>query len=289
MSQVASCVRIVPGVLALLGSSTAVASYQSGFARFGAVTDTIQVLGNTQFGQGDFTYEMHIRIDASSGFGHIISEQRDTFEDKTMRIGADGSYIFSGAYASGEPGHMAGSIPGFVAGDWMHLAYVRRSGIATIYMNGEARVQRAAPSAYGDHAGSWMSIGMFRYGAGWSPTDARPSFIGDLDWIRVSAGARYSGAFVPPTEAGISADASTQLLLRFNEAAGTSVLVDESANQFQCKLGIPVYPGVVATSPTMMYGTVPGPGSLVVLVGGALGARSRRRLARSSLTVRQCA
>ena len=265
-------------VLAVFGvASAAGASYESGYAHFGSVSDTIQVLGNTHFNSGDYTYEMNIRVAPGSGFGHIISEQRDTYEDKTMRLASDGSYTFSGACNYGEPGHMAGAIPGFGAGEWMHLAYVRHSGVATIYVNGEARVVRSAPLVYGDHEGSWMSIGMFRYGAGWSPTEARDSFLGDLDWIRVSAGAKYTSNFVAPTESEISADASTQLLLRFNEAAGTSVLIDESANRFTCNMGVAVYPGVVATAPALMYGAVPAPGALAMLGAGAVFGRSRRR------------
>jgi hypothetical protein len=277
MQSIALRTSFVPVLVAFGATSVALASYESGYAHFGKVSDTIQVLGNTHFNSGDYTYEMNIRLAPGSGFGHIISEQRDTYEDKTMRLAADGSYTFSGACNYGEPGDMAGTIPGLGAGEWMHLAYVRRSGIATIYINGEARVERLAPLAYGDHDGSWMSIGMFRYGAGWGPTEARDSFLGDLDWIRVSAGARYTSNFIAPTESQIAADASTQLLLRFNEAAGTSVLVDESSNHFICNMGVPVYPGVVGTAPTLMYGAVPAPGALVVLVASAVLGRSRRR------------
>ena len=277
MKSIAVRTPFVPVLVALGATSLAGASYESGYAHFGSVSDTIQVLGNTHFDSGDYTYEMNIRVAPGSGFGHIISEQRDTYEDKTMRLAADGSYTFSGACNYGEPGHMAGTIQGLGAGEWMHLAYVRHSGIATIYVNGEARVERPAPLVYGDHDGSWMSIGMFRYGAGWGPSEARDSFLGDLDWIRVSAGAKYTSNFTAPTEAQIAADAGTQLLLRFNEAAGTSVLVDESANHFTCNMGVPVYPGVVATAPTLMYGAVPAPGALAVLAAGTVFGRSRKR------------
>jgi hypothetical protein len=266
------------------GSADAGIGY-SGFARFGSVTDTIQVLGNTQFGasygtaqadRGDFTYEMHIRIDPSSSGGHIISEQRDTWEDKTLIISGNGDYSFS-SIADNTTGTIRGTISAFPAGEWMHLAYVKSGSVATIYLNGQAVANHAALFQYPDHAGSWMSIGMFRYGAGWYyPTDARPSFIGDLDWIRVSAGARYTGNFVPPSESGLSADASTQLLLRFNEAPGTAVLVDESSNGFLCNLGVPVSPGVVATAPTLMYGAVPAPGTVLLLAIGGCRSRGRR-------------
>lgn len=104
----------------------------------------------------------------------------------------------------------------------------------------------------GNWQDSWMSIGMFRNGAGWCcPSDAIPSFLGDLDWIRISAGARYTSAFTPPFECEVAADAQTQLLLKFNEPASVSSLIDESSSHFVCNLGVPVSPGVVATSPTL--------------------------------------
>jgi hypothetical protein len=39
--------------------------------------------------------------------------------------------------------------------------------------------------------------------------------------------------------------------LRFNEAEGTTTLIDESPNQFVCKVGEPVNPGLPATSPKL--------------------------------------
>ncbi len=98
-----------------------------------------------------------------------------------------------------------------------------------------------------------MAIGMFRHGAGLggpvAPT--KPSFLGDLDWIRISSGARYSSEFVPPFECDVLADSQTQFLLKFNEAAGVQSLVDESSSHFTCGLGVPLGAADVATSPTL--------------------------------------
>lgn len=278
-------VSVAPVCIAVSLATTADAGYESGFARFSRVSDTIQILGNTNFGasygpaspdRGDFTYEMNIRLAPGSSGGHIISEQRDTWEDKTMVLSSNGNYAFS-AIADNPTGTVQGNISGMPVGEWMHLAYVKHGSVATIYVNGSAVASHTPLFQYGDDAGSWMSIGMFRYGAGYIPTGAYPSFLGDLDWIRVSAGAKYAGSFVPPTEAQIFADASTQLLLRFNEAPGSSVLIDESTSRFRCNMGVPVYPGVTATSPELMFGTVPAPATLTILCGWALTGKRRRR------------
>lgn len=273
ISKSRSSCLIASTCAAALGSIALAAVPTTNYAHFGAVTDTIQILGNTHFGGGDFTYEMNIRVAGGTVAGHIISEQRDTYEDKTMTLSANGDYIFSGSADNSGTGDLRGTIPGMVADTWMHLAYVHQGGTSTIYVDGQAQVIRAAPYAYGDHDGSWMSIGMFRYGAGWGATGPHPSFLGDLDWIRVSAGAKYTQNFVPPTEAQILADSSTQLLLRFNEAKGTAVLTDESSNHFTCNMGVPVYPGVTATAPAL----VPAPGALAIFAGLGRGARRRRQ------------
>lgn len=260
------------------------ASYTSGFARFSSTSDTIQVLGNTVFSQGDFTYEMHIRFDAAgqsgpidpnSPFGSVISEQFTGSEDKTLQFSSDGHYVVSASWNNPAVGNNSGFIAGFPTGDWIHLAYVRSGNVSKIFINGAVVASHITNFAYADAPGSWMSIGMFRQGAGYSPTPARPSFIGDLDWIRVSASAIYTSSFTPPTESAIAAGATTQLLYKFNEVAGTTTIYDESSNSFHGNLGVPVYPGVTATAPTLMTGVVPSPG--VIAIAGLNGAFLKRR------------
>lgn len=265
-------------------ASAGISPPSSGFARFSRDSDTIQVLGNTTFNQGDFTYEMHIRFDASgqagpidpnSPFGSVISEQHTGDEDKTIQFSSDGYYVVS-ASTSGPSGNSSGRVSPFPTGQWVHLAFVRHGNTSTIYIDGVAAASHLTTWGYIDSPGSWMSIGMFRQGAGYSPTPARPSFIGDLDWIRVSSGAVYTSNFAPPTEGDIGADPSTQLLFKFNESAGTTTIYDESANHFQGNLGVPVSPGVTATTPTLMTGTVPGPGALPLAAIAAMARRRRR-------------
>lgn len=219
------------------------------YAHFLNPSDTILVHGNTVFVQGDFTYEMHVWFDPGS-YGQVISEQRDTYEDKVLILG-DNRYNVSTCYASAD-GNDSGTLAELQPGRWMHLAYVKHGADRTLYVDGMAVLQfPPAINCYGDSPDSWMSLGMFRYGAGYYPTAAFPSFLGKLDWIRVSNVARYTSAFLPPLESGIVTDAQTQLLLRFNEPAGTATLIDESPNHFICEVGVPVAPGVVATSPLL--------------------------------------
>lgn len=243
------------GAVAALATDTGALAQNSGFARFSATSDTIRIQGNTVFGFGDYTYEARIRVATGSALGHIISEQRDSFEDKSIQLDSSGNYIMSGCNG-GPTGDFRGTIAGLPMGEWMHFAYVHRGSAVYIYINGALVETRDHIGCYGDWADSWMSIGMFRYGAGYIPQGASPSFLGDLDWIRVSSSARYTSDFTPPFECEIRSDADTQLLLKFNELAGTPTLVDESPNLFVCDVGVPVAPGVTATAP--MLGVIEG-------------------------------
>lgn len=245
-----SCPRAVGFLAASIVCFTATA--QSGYARFSVASDTIRIQGNTVFNQGDFTYEMRIRFTPGAPRGHVISEQRDTYEDKVVTLAANGGYLVTGCQLLPGSGYFSGTLPNFPQDQWMHLAYVHEGPNVKFYVNGSLVQTRAQNQCYVDHPGSWMSIGMFRYGAGWNGGSAPfPSFLGDLDWIRVSSGARYTDNFTPPYECEVSSDSQTQLLLKFNEPAGTTTLTDESPNHFVCNPGLPVSPGVTATAPTL--------------------------------------
>jgi hypothetical protein len=72
--------------------------------------------------------------------------------------------------------------------------------------------------------------------------------IGDIDWLRVSNTARYSGgSYAVPTEP--VADADTALLYDFNEPPGSTIVHDSSANHWDGQLGASHWSG--STSPSL--------------------------------------
>ena len=234
--------------------ASAATAQNSGFASFTQPSDTIRILGNTVFQGTDWTYEMRIRIGSDARNlirGHILSEQRDSVEDKTV-------FAFNGELSKV-------TIRGLNCGDdastpltttlqdrWLHLAWVRNGSTTTLFVDGiAAQDWDDRPTCTNDYPGSWMSLGMFRYGAGQFPGGSVPSFLGDLDWIRVTDGALYSADFTAPYECEVEASTATRLLLKFNEPNGTAILVDESPNAFVCEVGVPLSPGVKSTSPTL--------------------------------------
>jgi hypothetical protein len=230
-----------------------------GFARFSLPTDTIRIVGNTVFPGVDSTYEMVIRIPSGAPFGPVVGEQRDSVEAKYIWV-SDTEFE---AYMT--RGIQCGNVnstdfPPNITNRWVHLAWVRSGPTASLFVDGELLTSWIDQNpCTGNHPGSWMSLGMHRTGAGYVPGPPIPSFIGDLDWIRISRVARYSGNFTPPCEIDIFPDADTELLLRFNEGPGAKVLVDESPNAWVCEPGVPVHPGVDATAPEFVLGDASGP------------------------------
>ena len=240
--------------------ATGASAQHNGYARFDQSTDTIRVYGNTAFSGVESTYEMRVRISSDAGavLGHVISEQRDAYEAKSVRL-SDRLFqkeTVRGYVCGNENNHEFGI--GALA-DWHHLAWVRDGAVARLYIDGQlAATWNEQNNCTADSSDSTMSIGMFRNGSPCCWGDALPSFIGDLDWIRISSGARYTGSFAPPYECEVLADQATQLLLKFNEPAGTTTLIDESSGHFECVLGVPVQPGVTASSPSLgnpVYGS----------------------------------
>jgi hypothetical protein len=239
--QIRSVVAVVVTGLA------SVASGESGFLRFERATDTVRIFGNTVFPTVDFTYEMRVRLLPGSVLGRVISEQRDTFEDKHISVSPS---LFTGYMTRNQGcGNENQSTWAGVAGAWRHIAWVRSSGTAKLFVDGMLAASWTPQTVCtGNSPDSSMSLGMFRYPFGCQQV---PSFLGDLDWIRVSRVSRYSDAFQPPRECEILSDVDTVLLLRFNESPGQTLLDDESPNDYRCELGV-VACGAAATSPLLI-------------------------------------
>ncbi len=110
-----------------------------------------------------------------------------------------------------------------------------------------------------------MAIGGWQF-ADTGPNSWRPSFLGLMDWVRVSATARYLGSSysVPTTEP--TSDASTLLLLTFDDAIGITIAHDSGPNHWDGMLGVAPSYYANPTSPTF----VPEPASLALLGLGAV-------------------
>jgi len=143
-------------------------------------------------------------------------------------------------------------------GVWHHIAFVYDGSEERLYLDGQEMNARSRSGDVGDGSGQASLGAIFRDNA------IRGSFLGYLDTLRISNIPRYSGAsFTPPT-GDLTSDANTLLLYNFNDASGSTTVIDESP------LGRTGTSGVGfagATSPTL----VPESSTFALLGVGAVG------------------
>ncbi len=125
-------------------------------------------------------------------------------------------------------GHQVSAEASFTTpiGSWHHVAGVFDGGAVRLYVDGvmAASVVQSDPISWAASMGHW---------AGRDGRDSRPTrgaFIGEIDEIRVSSTARYSGTgFVPPTH--LDPDSSTVAAWLFDEGTGATT-VDASGHGY---------------------------------------------------------
>jgi hypothetical protein len=202
----------------MIGSLPHAAVAQTAF--FDQPTDTIALTGNTTLGDA-YTIEAYVYATATTAAseGRIYAEQLDAQEDKALAANGGGTIGVvwnnncDASRASGNP---------LSLGSWHHVAFMRVAGTYNLFIDGVRVDQRPATCAGRNTAGSRMSVGAFRYIFG---NDLHESFIGYMDWVRISSIARYAqGGFSTPTAEPL-VDANTLVLLTFNDPAGTTTPV----------------------------------------------------------------
>jgi hypothetical protein len=81
--------------------------------------------------------------------------------------------------------------------------------------------------------------------------------LGDIDALRVSSTARYTGSSFSPPVGDFSSDASTLLLYNFNDPPGSMTVTDSGPNGWTGTLGVgfagATSPGIVSVSGTCRY------------------------------------
>ena len=245
--------------MAVAMASPALAQY----AVFDQTTDTISVSGDTTVGTA-VTYEAVIRPSDLAG-GLVWNEWQAGAEDKQFGLRAN-----NGVYGYADLGDSNPLDGGFsAAGGWHHYAYVYDGSQERVYIDGNLEASRSANGDVPDGASSVMVVGAIIRN---NNQQLYPSFIGDIDSLRISNTARYSGTSFVPTLGDMTSDASTLLLYNFDNAPGATVISDESGNGHTGTLGTG-FDG--ATSPTF----VPEPSALTLL--GISGVAVLRRRARA--------
>ncbi len=216
-------------------------------------SDTISVQGSTNT-MAEITMECRVWIPSSCApilpfpsslnVGHVLRQQKTPFMDQYLRIGPDGimialvPVILDTAFPTTMPKNQ-----------WCHVAVVRKGAAVKAFVNGQQVGSATCSSGpVGTTATPDVRIGAPVHNAVGYPDGG---FTGRIDWLRVSSVARYTANFTVPTEDSlIPADASTELLLRFNEAPGASQVRDDSPHHFASVVGDPSrFPSGAATAP----------------------------------------
>jgi hypothetical protein len=139
-------------------------------------------------------------------------------------IGSDSGGLVVGFYAGTFYCYMLGSGGLMTAAtlplnQWVHVAWVRVSGVNTLYINGVA-------SATASISGTLSSTGGVTVGKTGSSGSTYNYFQGSVSNFRVNNTALYTGNFIPPTSA-LTAVSGTQLLTLQN-----ATIIDNSTNAF---------------------------------------------------------
>ncbi|HLP82891.1 MAG TPA: LamG-like jellyroll fold domain-containing protein [Phycisphaerales bacterium] len=209
-----SSAKFLSAVLAL---ASCAASSRAQIAYFDQPTDTIRLTGNTVLGS-THTIEAYVfpTIQTPGQTGRIFAEQFDAVEDKWLI--ANATQTSGGHWNNNCDSGRAVSGP-LTLFQWHHIAYVRSGNTYNFFIDGVRVDQRAATCAGGNANSSVMTIGAFRYQFA---NLLHESFIGYIDWVRVSSTARYPlGGFSAPSLEPLS-DADTLILMTFNDLPGTT-------------------------------------------------------------------
>lgn len=219
---------------------------------FDGVDDVASVPDDTRLDlNGDFTVEAWIRPTAKAAGAtgaemHLVSHH-DWPASRGWVLLLDKGHVEIHVYGDenfGSKGYAAGNAIGpayVVAGKWAHVAGTLRGNTLRVYYDGVLRDTQEIGTFFARAA----YIGRLTFGrASWSQ-DYR--YEGELDDVRLSNNARYTGTTAPKPIALLPVDAATIAAWHFDETSG-STLVDAQAKHNGTFSADTTAPGRVAST-----------------------------------------
>ena len=217
--------RIVALILCLVSQSS-----WAGVALFQRLTDTIRLNSPTTLGTAATLEARILYTSTYNGGQDLYREWVDSVEDKHLAVTPTG--IASGiAIELHDVGPTLSTSTTISLHTWHHIAAVYDGASVSLYLDG---VRVATESASGPIANS-SALPIF--GGGQYETPTANSFIGYVDWFRMSSTARYGGASFTPPSSQPASDSNTVLLFYFDETSGSTTAADQSSNHNNGTLG----------------------------------------------------
>ena len=183
--------------------------------------------GDFYFDTEDFTIDMQVRMSSLSSTQTFINHNTDTNDFWEFRYHAVEGLQFRAVEGGTETTNVAdASISGYVANTWTHVAVVRNGTALTLYKDGSSvgSVTVAKTIDIPDFTSN-VEIGR-------NPSNANV-LVGQVDEIRISRSAQYTGAFTAP-EHQHATDDDTVLLIHCDGSNNDVDFSDSSAttNEF---------------------------------------------------------
>jgi hypothetical protein len=197
-------------------TDTAIKKFGTSSLQLDGVEDYIGVTSNNDFGfsTGDFTIETFIYLNSLVGTRQLFDFRAGAVADVAPVV-----YISNGGqlrYYTDSADRIIGST--LLTGQWYHIALSRSSGTTSLYVNG-IRVGTTYTDSNDYGVAKPLIIGA-RYDGG----NVASAYF---DEFRVTKGlARYTANFVAPLSE-FTSDIDTKLLLHFNNADDSSIVIDD--------------------------------------------------------------
>jgi hypothetical protein len=240
-------------------------------ARFDAITDTIRIAGQTVLGTSA-TFEARVLLEPGGG-GSIYFEQVSGSEDKRLALDETGPAGIGFTLPSNQTAFLA---PVTVStGVFHHVAFVRDGSQERLYLDGSLVGSRTVSGDIDDSSNTTPAVGAQFFDA---TNIMSSSFIGQIDTLRISNVARYSGSSFSAPAGDLATDAGTLILYNFNAAdLNGNQLADLSGNGNTGILGV----GFTGATAPEITAAVPEPGTWGLMLGG-LGALLAWQMRRSA-------
>lgn len=182
---------------------------------FGGSTNTSLVTSLPfALGNSDFTIEGWLYTTDTASSTRGIWDMRGVGGSYALRTNSTNQYVLLGTSTN-----TLSTVSGRINNDWQHVAVTRRNGNVNVYVGGTL--------ASSNVSNVNITGTTFRLSGFFDNLAGAFTYVGNMDEVRVSNVARYTGNFTPSTTP-FTSDADTMLLLHFGGLFPDTFIADSS-------------------------------------------------------------